>query len=119
MGDDLIEHLRDLFAPLGRLTARKMFGGYGLYVDGLIFGIVIEGSVCLKVDEKTKDQFAAAGCAPFVYRGQKEPIVMSYWSVPEEAMESPQDMLPWARLALGAALRKANAPKKKRAARKR
>jgi DNA transformation protein len=119
MSDDLIEHLRDLFAPLGSISARKMFGGYGLYLDGLIFGIVIEGSVCLKVDDETKQRFLAAGCAPFVYRGQKEPITMSYWSVPEEAMESPQDMLPWARLALGAAMRKANTPKKRKAARKR
>src|SRR5690349_21819448 len=114
MSDDLIEHLRDLFKPLGPIVARKMFGGYGLYHDGLIFGIVIEGSVCLKVDEQTRDRFTAAGCAPFVYRGQQEPITMSYWSVPEEAMESPQDMLPWARLALGAALRKANSPKKRK-----
>jgi DNA transformation protein len=119
MSDDLIEHLRDLFAPLGSISARKMFGGYGLYLDGLIFGIVIEGSVCLKVDDETKQRFLAAGCAPFVYRSQKEPITMSYWSVPEEAMESPQDMLPWARLALGAAMRKANTPKKRKAARKR
>lgn len=115
MSDDLIAHLQDLFAPLGRLAARRMFGGYGLYLDGLIFGIVIDGSVCLKVDEETKPRFLAAGCVPFVYRGQKEPIAMSYWTVPEEAMESPQDMLPWARLALAAALRKAQAPKKRKA----
>lgn len=111
-GDAFLQHLRDLFAPLGRVSARGMFGGHGLYLDGVIFGIVIDDRVCLKVDAQTEPAFRAAGCAPFVYRGQQRPITMSYWSVPDEAMESPQDMLPWARLALAAALRKAKAPRK-------
>jgi len=116
MADDFIAHLQDLFAPLGRVQARSMFGGHGLYFDGLMFAIVLDGALYLKVDEQTRPAFSAAGCHPFVYMGQKKPIEMSYWSVPEEAMETAQDMRPWAQRAMGAALRKANAPKAKRGA---
>lgn len=117
MSADFIAHLQDLFAPLGPISARAMFGGHGIYHDGVIIGIVIDDELYLKTDDQTRPQFEAAGCAPFVYEGQKQPITTSYWSLPEPAMDSPQAMLPWAKLALAAALRKANAPKK-RAARK-
>jgi DNA transformation protein len=113
MSADFIAHLRDLFAPLGPISARAMFGGHGIYHDGVIFGIVIDDALYLKTDDETRSQFEAAGAAPFVYLGQKRPITTSYWSLPEQAMDSPQAMLPWARLALAAALRKANAPKKR------
>jgi DNA transformation protein len=112
--DATIAHLHDLFAPFGPITTRAMFGGHGVYHDGIIIGIVIDDALFLKVDDATRAQFEAAGCAPFVYLGQKTPITMSYWSLPEEAMESPQAMLPWARLAYAAALRKPAAPKRKR-----
>jgi DNA transformation protein len=62
--------------------------------------------VYLKTDATTRDEFAAAGCAPFVYLGQKLPIEMSYWSVPEEALDSAEAMAPWVARALQAADRK-------------
>ena len=66
MSADLIGHLRDLFAPMGTLTARAMFGGHGLYLDGLLVGVFIEDALYLKVDAHTKPDFEAAGCAPYV-----------------------------------------------------
>ena len=119
MSADFLAHLHDLFAALGPISTRAMFGGHGVYFDGLIIGIVIDDALYLKADEQTRAQFAAAGCAPFVYRfdqsrSQQQPITMSYWSLPEDAMESPQAMLPWAKLAFEAALRKPRPPKKAR-----
>jgi len=72
----------------------------------VLVGIVIDEALYLKVDALTQADFEAAGCAPFVYTGQREPIAMSYWSVPGEAMDSPQAMRPWAKRAWEAALRK-------------
>jgi DNA transformation protein len=115
----LVAHVLELLEPLGRCNARRMFGGYGIYGDGLMFGLVFDGRLFLKVDDENREQFRAADCQPFVYHGQKQPIEVSYWSVPESALESSEDMRPWARLGLAAALRKANAkPAKKRAASK-
>jgi DNA transformation protein len=104
--DGLLAHLRELLEPLGRITLRAMFGGHGVYCDGVFFALVAEDQLYLKVDALTRDLFAAAGCAPFVYAGQARPIEMSYWSVPDAALDSPEAIEPWARLALAAAARK-------------
>lgn len=109
MADALIAHLHDLFALLGPVTTRAMFGGHGLYLDGLIIGVVIDEALYLKADEETRARFESAGGSPFTYafkQGRRAPVTMGYWSVPDEAMESPQAMLSWARLARNAALRK-------------
>jgi DNA transformation protein len=106
MSEALIEHLRDLFEPLGPIGARAMFGGYGLYFDGMIIGLIIDEALYLKADEQTRDRFEAAGCEPFVYDLKGKPLTLSYWSLPEEAMDSPQSMRPWAQLAIAAARRK-------------
>jgi DNA transformation protein and related proteins len=106
MADDYIEYLKELFADFGGVSARAMFGGHGLYHDGVIIGIVIDDAVYLKVDAETKSAFEAAGCAPFIYEMKGKALPMSYWSVPAEAMDSPQAMRQWATRAYEAALRK-------------
>ena len=111
--DDFIAYLHELLAPLGKVTARAMFGGWGVYVDGTIMGIVVDGSLYLKADALTEPQFVATGNAPFMYPSPKGPMPMSYWSVPEEALDSSDAMTPWAKLALDAARRKAAAKKPK------
>lgn len=111
--DGLLAHLRELLDPLGRINVRAMFGGHGVYCDGVFFALVADGRLYLKVDALTRERFKAAGCAPFVYTGQARPIEMSYWSVPETALDSPDDLEPWARLALAAAARKPVARKRR------
>jgi DNA transformation protein len=112
--DALVEHCLELLAPLGPVTARRMFGGHGLRVDGLFFGLIVFDRLYLKVDAATRPAFEAAGCSPFVYDGKGKQVTVSYWTVPAEAMESPAFMHPWARLALQAALTaRAAAPVKK------
>jgi DNA transformation protein len=117
MSADLIEHLCDLCAAQGHLTARAMFGGHGLYLDGLLVGLLIEEGVYLKVDEVTRPDFEAAGCAPYVYAKTDPPLTMRYWSIPEAALDSPQAMEPWLRRAVEAALRKPPAKPRPRRAR--
>ena len=112
------EHLRDLFAGFGDITLRAMFGGHGVYRDGTIFAIVIDGDVYLKVDADSRARFESAGCAPFVYPMRGRDLPLSYWSVPAEAMESAEAMQPWAELAWAAALRRPE-PAKPRAQRRR
>lgn len=105
MTDALIAHLHDLLEPLGRVDTRPMFGGHGVYVDGVIVGVIMEEAFYLKVDAETQLHFEAAGSQPYVYLGQDQPITLSYWSVPEQAMESAEAMRPWADLARAAAMR--------------
>lgn len=117
--DGFIAFLHELLEPLGRVTTRGMFGGHGVYVDGLFIAIMIDGRLYLKVDEETKAAFTAAGSEPFVYEGQKKPIEMSYWNAPEEALDSPDQMRPWAKMAIEAALRKPAVKAAKKSAKKR
>lgn len=114
MSEDFIAYLQDLFVDFGPVSARAMFGGYGLYHDGVMFAVVMDDGLYLKADAQTLETFEAARCAPFVYAHGGKQLTMSYWAAPEAAMDSSQAMLPWARLAFEAALRKANAPKRSR-----
>ncbi|MBI5721814.1 MAG: TfoX/Sxy family protein [Burkholderiales bacterium] len=109
MSQAFVEHCLELLTPLGATQARRMFGGHGLYADGIFVGLIAFDRLYLKVDADTEARFAAAGCAPFVYEGKGAPIRMSYWTVPDEAMESPALMAPWARLAMQAAVKAAAA----------
>lgn len=102
--DELRDHCLELLAPLGAARARRMFGGHGLYVDELFVAIIAFDRLYLKVDAESRPAFEAAGCEPFVYDAGKRSVAIGYWSAPAEAMESPALMLPWARLALRAAL---------------
>ncbi len=100
----LVEHCAELLAPLGAVRSRRMFGGFGIYVDEVFVAIVAADRLYLKVNDQTRPQFEAAGCQPFVYDAKRGAVALGYWSAPAEAMESPALMQPWARLALQAAL---------------
>lgn len=101
-----LAHLHDLLDDAGTVATRAMFGGHGVYLDGVIVGIVIDEALYLKTDAATRARFEAAGSAPFVYTGQRKPIETSYWSAPDGALESAQAMQPWIELARAAASRK-------------
>ncbi|HKX94135.1 MAG TPA: TfoX/Sxy family protein [Methylibium sp.] len=120
-GDDFATHCVELLLPLGAARAQRMFGGHGLYLGELMVGLIAQEQLYLKTDAQTLPQWQDAGGRPFVYESRRDGTVkttaMSYWTPPEEAIESPAAMLPWARLALEAALR-AQAAKPRRPARK-
>ena len=102
---DYAQHCLELLHTLGPCQARRMFGGYGIYLDGLMFGLIAYERLYLKVDADSEPRWQAAGGEPFVYDGKGKPVKMSYYTPPAEALESPELMRPWARLALEAALR--------------
>ena len=112
-----VSHCLELLAPLGRTSSRRMFGGHALYVDGLCMALIIQDTLYLKVDDTSRALFERAGCKPFTYTTKKMDIhSLGYCTAPDEAMESPAEMLPWARRALVAAV--AARARKKPAARK-
>ncbi|WP_304524164.1 TfoX/Sxy family protein [Cupriavidus sp. DB3] len=112
--DPFVDHLLELMAPLaariGPITAKRMFGGHGLYYDGLMFGLVTDGRCYLKADAVTLPRFEAQGCEPFSYRSRDKEVVMRhYLSLPAQCLESAGEMEPWAREAVEATLRLVNA----------
>ena len=81
--------LRDLFAPFGPVALRRMFGGLGIYRDGLMFGLVVDGEIYLKADAETAPLFREAGSQPFRYQKGDRIVETSYHSLPEEALDDP------------------------------
>lgn len=112
------EGLRELLAPLGPVTVRRMFGGAGIFADGLCFAIAIGGEVYLKTDSETRGVFAAAGSTPFVYLRRGEPSETSYWRLIAEAYDDPDLLKHWGGLGLAAARRKAAKPARRGRAKK-
>ncbi len=116
------DYLCDLFQPFGEIAIRRMFGGQGIYHDGLMFALVADGELYLKVDESNRDVFCGAGSTPFTYTGKGKAVEMSYWRLPESAIDDPDEMKEWADSAYSAALRakaaKSKSPAKRKPGRK-
>ncbi len=73
-----------------------MFGGYGIYKNGIIFGLIAEDVLYFKVDETNKADYEEKGSKPFTYaQGNNKPTVMSYWEVPSEILENKTDLIEW------------------------
>jgi DNA transformation protein and related proteins len=110
------EFINDLFAPFGPVTVRRMFGGAGIYREGLMFALVFDGAIFLKVDDASIPDFEREGSRPFVYTRAKSPgkigrASLSYWRLPERLYDDPEDLARWAERALAIAQRKKIAPR--------
>jgi DNA transformation protein and related proteins len=106
------EGLKALFEPFRPVTVKRMFGGAGVYAEGLCFAIEADGEVFLKADAVTRPSFSAAGSAPFVYVMKGKPRSMSFWRLPEIAHDEADELRRWAGLGLEAAARAAEAKRK-------
>ena len=87
------------------VTARGMFGGYGLYLEGLMFGLIADNGLYFKVDDGNRNDFINAGMKPFVYDGKHRPIEMSYFRLPDNVFEDLAELHHWLEQAHGAAKR--------------
>jgi DNA transformation protein and related proteins len=108
-----LDFVVEWLSPLGEITARGMFGGYCLYCDGVVFALVAEDTLYLKVDDATRPRFESLGLKPF-RPFEDRPQVMQYYSPPPEFFEDPGMVADWGRAALEAGLR-ARAKKGRRA----
>jgi DNA transformation protein len=115
-----VEHALDLVGLLGPVEARRMFGGHGLYAEGVMFGLLDDGELFLKSDEESRERFVQAGCRRWTYvTGKVRMEETSYFRPPDEAHEDPEAMLEWAQLALASALRARAAKARRKPGRRR
>jgi DNA transformation protein len=115
--DPFVPHACELLSCLGPGQAKRMFGGFGLSVDGMNLGLTAWNTLYLKTNADTEPRWLAAGCEPFVYQAKGKPMKLNYHTQPAEALESPALMPPWARLAMVAALAARKPPAARRTAR--
>jgi DNA transformation protein len=108
------EDLRDIFRRLGPVQIRRMFGGQGVYKGELMFALVASDELYLKVDDESIGFFRDLGSRPFAYEmrdGRKS--IMSYWLMPESALDDPDEAAQLANMALAAARRAKSAHPRK------
>lgn len=104
--DSFAAFLREQLAPLGRIALRRVFGKTGVFCDGLMFGMVTDNMLYLRVDEHNRVAFGEAESAPplsYVKKGST--IDLSFWRAPERLFDEPDEFVTWARMALAAARR--------------
>jgi len=106
------DHVTSRLTPMGPVVGRRMFGGFGIFMDGLMFGLIADDTFYLKVDDDNRPAFEEAGSAPFSYMGRNRPIELSYWRVPEPVYDDPETLLAWSAEALAVA-RRAKKPARK------
>jgi DNA transformation protein len=116
VSQDFMAYVKDQLGGAGPVVMRRMFGGAGIYLGGVICGLIAEDTLYLKADEVNRPDYEAEGMGPFVPFGEGS-YPMSYWEVPAEVLEDPDELALWASKALEASLR-AKAKKKKPARRK-
>src|SRR5579885_2647169 len=106
MSDGLVAHVLDLLADWGGVSARRMFRSHGLYRHGVMFGLISGDVLYLRVDDRNRADFVAAGARPFRYRrGPDRWIEMAaYMECPPEVVEAADDMTAWAEKAMAAAM---------------
>ncbi|HSF96747.1 MAG TPA: TfoX/Sxy family protein [Thermohalobaculum sp.] len=100
LGEEFSAHLCDLFGALGPLRIRRMFGGAGLFIDDAMFGLVADEIIYMKTDDELAGHYAEAGSRPFTYSGSGKSVEMSFWRLPDSALDDPDEALDWARRSL-------------------
>ena len=98
--DATIDQAKELFGGLGTVSHRKMFGGAGLYAEGIIFAVVIDDEIMVKATGAFRDELEAMGSTPFLFDMKGKPVAMSYWRLPETAFDDPDEALELAQRAL-------------------
>ncbi|MDH3670431.1 MAG: TfoX/Sxy family protein [Gammaproteobacteria bacterium] len=111
---EFVAYLKEVFEQFGSIQARRMFGGYGIYHDGIMFGLVADDTLYLKADEVTVEHFVSRSLEQFEYGKGNKVVKMSYYLAPDEIFDDPEQATVWARRALEAASRAKPTVRKKR-----
>jgi DNA transformation protein len=101
------DDIHELFQSVGPVTIKRMFGGKGIYVDGMIIALVLRGDLMLKGDKEAGPLYDAAGSQQWTYahKTSTKPVFMPYWSIPPEVYDDPDEAAKWVRVAVEAARR--------------
>jgi DNA transformation protein len=115
VSDEFLGFVLDQLAGWPGVSARRMFGGAGLYRGGIMVGLVAEDRTYLRVDDANRASFEAAGSEPFHPYGSS--AKMPHYEVPADVIEDPESFRAWAEGALEAAARRARTPSGRRRSR--
>lgn len=115
--DSFHDFVKELFAGVGPVTIKRMFGGAGGYADGVMFLLLADDAIYLKADDALKAELAKEGSGPFIWEPTSGPragerVEMGYWRLPDSALDDPEEAAAWGRKALAVAKEAARAKRK-------
>ena len=99
------DFILEILSPWRPVSARRMFGGHGIYHAGVMFALIADGQLYLKVDDESRGVFEAAGLSPFVYEAKGRRVSLSYHRAPDAMLDEPELAREWAERGWQAALR--------------
>ena len=102
---EFVSYVVELMQSIGPVRAKAMFGGHGIFLEELMFALIVDSVLFLKVDKQSESNFKARGLEAFTYMKKGKEFNMSYYQAPEEVLEEGEEMSYWANMAYAAALR--------------
>ena len=94
VNEDYLQYIQDQLSEFGDIEIKRMFGGIGIFKDGVMFAKIGGDTFRLKVDESNQQQFEDKGMKP--YFSEKKKKGMPYWEVPQDVLESKSELAAWA-----------------------
>jgi DNA transformation protein len=105
---EFVSYVVDMMQTIGPVYSKRMFGGYGIFLEGLMFALIADSVLYLKADKESESDFNARGLGPFTYYKKGKPVELSYYQAPEETLEDVEVMNQWGNKGYSAALRAAS-----------
>ncbi|WP_370280742.1 TfoX/Sxy family protein [Pontibacterium sp.] len=106
--DDFISYVVDSMHMLGPVQAKRMFGGHGLFLGGLMFALVADDQLYLKSDPQTETRYKAHDLERFTYMKKGKPCHLNYYQAPEECLDNSEELVEWSAMAYQVAVRAAS-----------
>ncbi len=95
MPSNYANYIVEILSPYGEIRARSMFGGYGVYKNGIIFALIVDDELYFKVNSSNRSQYEELDSEPFIYNAKGKKVTMSYWKVPMEILEDEDQIGNW------------------------
>ena len=114
MQNEFVNYLLESLEAFGPVRAQAMFGGFGIFRQNLMFGLVDQDTLYLKADDHNRVDFEAGGLRPFTYKRKGEEVALSYYQAPHQAIDDSEDLCRWAQQSYEAAVRATQTRQKKR-----
>jgi len=108
---EFVSYIVDLMQSMGPVYSKSMFGGHGIFLEGLMFGLIADNVLYLKTDTQTEEEFISKDLEPFTYAKKDKVFKMNYYQAPEETLEDTEEMNSWANTAYEVAMRAAKKKK--------